>query len=176
MSLVNRLAVLGGANLEILKKVPLAQQRFVGMGLVFLSTSSLAGLSMWFALVSGVKVPAVAAVPIALFWALVVLGLDRFLTMQMGSATTMRGRLGMAVPRLVIAAVIGIVVSQPLVLRIFSDDISASVQRQIAVTSGTNKATLAETTEQKTVLALQAEIASLEKQARVRCPSRRPLR
>ena len=169
MSLVNRLAVLGGANLEILKKVPLTQQRFVGMGLVFLSTSSLAGLSMWFALVSGVKVPAVAAVPIALFWALVVLGLDRFLTMQMGSATTMRGRLGMAVPRLVIAAVIGIVVSQPLVL-------GSSATTSRPVSSGRSPSPWGQQghagrdDRQKTVLALQAEIASLEKQARGEVP------
>ncbi|WP_185443162.1 DUF4407 domain-containing protein [Kribbella qitaiheensis] len=167
---MDRLAVLGGANLGVLKKVPLAQQRFVGMGLVFLSTASLAGLSMWFALSSGVKVPKLAAVPIALFWAAVVLGLDRFLTMQMASASTLWAKLWMAVPRLVIAAVIGVVVSQPLVLRIFSDDISASVQRQITATSGTNKATLAGTTEQKTVVALTAEIAALEKQARGEVP------
>lgn len=166
MKLLDRLAVLGGANLDVIRQVPSMRQRFVAMGLVFVTTSSVAGLSMWFALTEGVKVGSVTAVPIGLFWAGVVLVIDRFLTMQMSSASSKFALLAMALPRLVIAAVIGAVVSTPLVLRIFQDDIAASVDRQIVATSGQTKEAIAKSTQQKAVTDLQHEVADLRAQAR----------
>jgi hypothetical protein len=90
---------------------------------VLLTTAGLAVVSMTFALHDGVKAPLAVAVILGLLWGVVILNLDRFLVLSMGS-TRDRKRLALiTLPRLALAVVLALVISTPLVLRIFSSDI-----------------------------------------------------
>lgn len=124
------LAWLGGADAGVLAQAPSARGRFVQMGLVLLTTAGLAVVSMSFALHDGLKVTSWWAVlPFGLFWGFVILNLDRFLVLSMGATRNMRHLAAMAVPRLLMAAVLALVISTPLVLRVFQSDITAEVDK-----------------------------------------------
>ena len=123
------LARLGGADLDVLDKVPVARvrDRFVQMGLVLLSTAGLAVLSMSFALTDGLDLHPVLAVAAGLLWGFIILNLDRMLILNLVTRGGFWRSLMVVLPRLLIAALLGIVISTPLVLRIFQDEIRAQI-------------------------------------------------
>ena len=142
------LAWLGGANNDILRKVPTEQSRFVQMALVLLTTSCIGMVSMMFALDDGVHTPLPVAIIGGISWGLIILNLDRFLVLSMGHTRDWKKLLLMALPRLALAAVISIVVATPMTLRIFQHDIS----NQMAIQQ-TNESAKLNKTEPKTILA-----------------------
>jgi hypothetical protein len=90
-----------------------------------LITCGMAGISMWFALSSAMGINGFAALPLAALWLVVILGIDRWLVTSMpleGSRRT-----AMAVPRLVLALLLGTLISTPLVLRIFQSEINNEI-------------------------------------------------
>ena len=121
------LAVLGGGDERVLAKVPGGRGRFIAMAIVLFGTSALALVSMTFALHDGVKASWTWAAILGAGWALLIFNLDRFLVISIGAT---RGflRLAMfAAPRLAMAALIAVVVSTPLVLRIFASSINYEI-------------------------------------------------
>jgi len=118
------MAWLGGGDQAVLDHVPQERARFVQMAGVLLTTSGIAVVSMVFALRDGVKAPLGAAVILGLLWGVVILNLDRFLVLSMGD-TRHRVRLVLiTLPRLALAVVLALVISTPIVLRIFASDIN----------------------------------------------------
>jgi hypothetical protein len=120
----NALAWLGGANLAILDRAPTTRGKFVQMGLILLTTASIAGIAMTFFMNQEVKEPEATAVVVGIFWGLIILNIDRFLVVSMGATRDKRRLLWMAAPRLLLAIVISLVVSTPITLRIFQSDIN----------------------------------------------------
>src|SRR5262249_32623815 len=107
-SLGTLLARLGGADAKLLSKVTSAQGRFTQRGLVLLSTARLAVVSMSFALVDGLKASWWVAVPMGLVWGFIILNLDRLLIQNMRPSTDLWRTIAMVVPRLAIAALLGV--------------------------------------------------------------------
>ena len=95
---------------------------------VLLTTSGIAVLSMIFALHDGVKIPLFTALVLGVLWGFVILNLDRFLVLSMDIAGSRWNLLLMAAPRLALAAVLSLVISTPLVLRVFASDINAQLK------------------------------------------------
>jgi hypothetical protein len=162
-----RLAILGGADGSVLAEVPTETPRFVQMFFVIAGTALISAISMFFALTTGVRIVAWGALPLALVWALIIFNLDRFLTSTMRSTQSIGRLIGLAIPRVIMAAVIGIVVAEPLVLQIFSNDIAREVNAtnitqaqsdQDAVTNGPEKRALDAASER--VAALESQAAS----------------
>ncbi len=165
LSLVRRMAVLGGADNDVLDEVPEEVPRFVQMFLVLAGTALVSALSMMFALLTGVRVSILLAIPLAIVWGLIIFNLDRFLTSTMRSTKNLFRLLGLALPRVIMAALIGVVVAEPLVLQIFQNDINREVTStnvtqalsdQDAVTSGPEKQALDAATAQVSALENQA--------------------
>ena len=123
------MAWLGGAGRAILTQVPQERARFVQMAGVLLTTASIAMISMTFAMHDGVKVPLAGAIIIGLFWGFIILNLDRFLVLSMGSTRDLRRLIWISVPRLLLAIVISLVISTPLTLRIFASDINVQLSK-----------------------------------------------
>lgn len=121
-----RLRVLAGVDEKVLDAVPHDRARYTGVGGVVLSTSVIAGLSMTFALsqVLGGFNPLVL-VP-ALVWAVVVLNLDRWLVTS-STGTRWGRRTVTLVPRLLVAVLLGVVIAEPVVLRVFESAIEQHV-------------------------------------------------
>jgi len=137
------LAVLGGADLAVLERAQSERGNFVGLGMVMVATAAVAAVSMVFALENAVLVvfdpttgapadpqPAwihFVAWPLGLMWGALILVVDRALI------RSMQGVHGNAVwkyalPRFLLAFVIGAVVSTPITLRIFQGEIAAQVK------------------------------------------------
>ncbi|WP_019629295.1 DUF4407 domain-containing protein [Actinomadura atramentaria] len=116
---------LSGARPEILDKCPTERGKFEGIGGAVLITSSLAALSMWFALTTAVGLNAVVSVVPAAAWGLAIMSLDRWLVTSIPADGARRWRL--AVPRILLALLLGFVVSTPLVLQIFKSEIDAQI-------------------------------------------------
>ena len=159
------LAVLGGAEGEVLDDVPSETPRFVQMFFVLVGTALVSALSMGFALVTGVQIAVWAAVPLAIIWALIIFNLDRFLTSTMRSTRNVWRLLGLAFPRVIMAALIGIVVAEPLVLQVFHNDIAREVAATNITQAQSDQEALESGPEKIALDAATAKVAELENQA-----------
>jgi hypothetical protein len=118
---------LAGAHQEVLEFVPSERPRFESLGWAILITSGVAAVSMWFALASAVGINGILALPIALAWGLVIMGIDRWLIVSMPADSPRK--FAIAAPRLLLALLLGTLISTPLVLRIFQSEIDAQMAK-----------------------------------------------
>lgn len=126
MNVRKGLASLAGAQPDLAERSgDLTKQ--AAMGGVLLSTALVAGVSAFFALDDTLRLPWPAAAVAAAVWAGVILNLDRMLIVSMNGLRGARLKLLAAVPRLMLALVIGTVISTPLTLRIFQPEINAEL-------------------------------------------------
>src|SRR3954454_3666665 len=123
----NALAVLAGARGDILALAPGARPRFVAMGGVLLSTGGLAVLSAAFAVHMALGVWWPFALLAGLGWGFVIVNLDRMLVVGMAHDASLKRNLLLAVPRLGLALVLGVVIATPLTLQVFSKEIDTEV-------------------------------------------------
>lgn len=159
------LAILGGAEGEILDRVPGETPRFVQMFFVLAGTALVSAISMLFALTTGVQATIWLAVPLAMVWALIIFNLDRFLTSTMTSTRNVFKLIGLAIPRVIMAAIIGFVVAEPLVLQIFHNDIAREVASTNITQSQSDQEALETGPEKIALDAATARVAELENQA-----------
>jgi hypothetical protein len=121
------LAVLAGARPDVLEVAPGARAKFVALGGVLLSTGGLAVLSAAFAVHMALGVWWPLALLIGLGWGTVIVNLDRMLLVGMAHDSSVKRNLLMAVPRVGLALVLGIVISTPLTLQIFHKEIDTEI-------------------------------------------------
>ena len=164
-SRLRTLAILGGAEGEILDRVPGETPRFVQMFFVLAGTALVSAISMLFALTTGVQAAIWLAVPLAIVWALIIFNLDRFLTSTMASTRNVWRLIGLAIPRVIMAAIIGFVVAEPLVLQIFHNDIAREVASTNITQSQSDQEALETGPERKALDAASDRVAELENQA-----------
>lgn len=162
---LRRLAILGGADGEILDRVPSERPRFVQMFFVLAGTALVSALSMLFALTTGVQVLVWLAVPLAIVWALIIFNLDRFLTSTMRSTRSVLKLIGLAIPRVVMAAIIGFVVAEPIVLQAFHNDIAREIAATNIVQAQNDQKAVEDGPEKKALDAASARVTALENQA-----------
>ncbi|MEU0280218.1 DUF4407 domain-containing protein [Streptomyces sp. NPDC006195] len=119
-----RLRALTGVDEGLLARVKYERSKYTALGGVVLGTSVIAAFSMWnFATEALGRVSIMALVP-TVIWMLFVLNLDRWLVTPQPNA---RRRVGPLVTRLLIALMLGMVIAEPLVLRIFQTAIEQRV-------------------------------------------------
>ncbi len=121
----NFLTALSGGRPDILARCEGERLKFQSLGIAILITSVIATVSMWFALYSAMGLNPVGAFFIALVWGLVILGIDRWLVTSMPPDGSRRWAI--AIPRLVLAILLGTLISTPLVLRIFQSEINTQI-------------------------------------------------
>jgi hypothetical protein len=123
----NGLAVLGGARSDVLAAAPGARPRFVAMGGVLLSTGGLALISAAFAVHMAIGVWWPVALLLGLGWGFVVVNLDRMLVVGMAHGASVRRNLLLAVPRMALAIILGVVIATPLTLQVFAKEIDTEI-------------------------------------------------
>lgn len=121
------LATLGGARPELLEVSPGARPRFVALGGVLLSTGGLAVLSMAFAVAMALGVWWPIALLVGLGWGFVVVNLDRMLLVGMAHDASVGRNIALAIPRLGLALVLGVVIATPLTLQVFHKEIDTEI-------------------------------------------------
>jgi len=154
------MASLGGADLAVLEQAPQERARFVQMAGVLLTTAGIAVVSMIFALRYGVKAPLAAAVVLGLLWGVVIFNLDRFLVLSMGDTRDRVRLVLITLPRLALAVVLALVISTPLVLRIFASDINQQLFIMQQRASRQEAALIAGSGEQQEASRIHTQIAT----------------
>src|SRR5829696_3906685 len=157
------LATLGGARPELLEAAPGARPRFVALGGVLLSTGGLAVLSMAFAVAMALGVWWPVALLVGLGWGFVVVNLDRMLLVGMAHDASVGRNLALAVPRLGLALVLGVVIATPLTLQVFHKEIDTEIVTMQAEAADGYRTSLESDTRFAGLPALTEEVA-LEEQ------------
>jgi hypothetical protein len=116
---------LAGARQEVLAKCPAEAVKFESLGWSILITSGMGVVSMWFALATAMGVNGLIAMFPALAWGFVIMGIDRWLITSMPHDG--KRKLLIAAPRLLMAFLLGTLISTPFVLRIFEAEINAQI-------------------------------------------------
>ena len=118
------LLVLAGTNVRVLNKAPGDTPKQISLAGVILTTAGLAVASSAFALRTALHLPLATALFIGLLWGVAIANLDRWLVTATARQPTVWGNVRLALPRLLLALIIGTVVSTPLTLEIFRSEIN----------------------------------------------------
>lgn len=118
-----------GVNKEILRLYPNEYAKYAGSGGTILFTAIMAMISGGYAMYFVFK-SAIIAFIFAIFWGLLIFNLDRFIVNSMytdGKDTLSWRKLKSALPRIIMAIFLGIVISTPLEMKIFNDRIESQL-------------------------------------------------
>lgn len=116
---------IAGAREEILAVTESERGKYQALGWAILITSGEAALSMWFALASVLGFNAILSLPVAVLWGLAIMGIDRWMILSIPPRGSRRWAI--AVPRVLLALLLGSVISTPFVLRIFQPEINNEI-------------------------------------------------
>jgi uncharacterized protein DUF4407 len=123
----NFLIWLSGAQRDILDRCRTDRAKYVGVGSAVLVTSSMAAVSMAFALHIALKATLPVAIPFALAWGLAIMSLDRWLVVSMVRQGKRFNYLLLALPRIALGLLFGVIISTPLTLQIFHVEIANQI-------------------------------------------------
>ncbi|WP_261565491.1 DUF4407 domain-containing protein [Frankia gtarii] len=123
---------LSGADREILGRLRHDRAKYVGVGSAVLTTAAMATVSSTFALRMALKLPIVVCLLVGLGWGLAIMALDRWLVASVQRQDHWYLNALLMLPRLVLAILIGLVISTPLVLRIFQPEIDTEIAQMHA--------------------------------------------
>ncbi len=117
------LLICSGGNIHILRKTPSEWNKFAGIGGIVLFTAVFATLSAGYAMYT-VFDNIWASVGFGILWGLMIFNLDRYIVSSIKKTGTIWNQFLMAVPRLILATFLGIIISKPLELKIFEKEIN----------------------------------------------------
>lgn len=120
-----------GAHQKLLKQFPSEHSKYSGLGGVLLATFVLATLSAGYA-IHTVFDNWFWTISFAFIWGIIIFNFDRFLVSTMRKyGISKRKQLLMAVPRIALALLIGVVIARPLELKIFEKEINVKMTENL---------------------------------------------
>jgi len=117
------LILCSGSNISVLKKSKTEWNKHAGIGGIVFFTALFASLSAGYAIYTAFE-DIYKAAGFGLIWGLMILNLDRFIISSMKKTGGFFRQFFMAIPRLILAVFLGIVISKPLELKIFEKEIN----------------------------------------------------
>lgn len=117
------LLICSGGNIHILRKSPSEWNKFAGIGGIVLFTAIFATLSAGYAMFT-VFDNVWISVGFAVLWGLMIFNLDRYIVSSIKKTGTWWNQILMAIPRFILAAFLGIIISKPLELKIFEKEVN----------------------------------------------------
>ena len=161
-----------GAHIETLQRYPTEHNKYVGIGATIFFTALFASLSGGYAMYfvfSGNPAAVVFAILFGIIWGLAIFNMDRYIVASISKSGTTNQQILQATPRILLAIMIGIVISRPLELKIFDKEIREKLKTSYLNGQRSKIDTLNKTFANKYVTELQktsdlkAEKDSLEK-------------
>ena len=119
---------LSGADQQILAECSTEKPKYISLGLTVLVPGLMAAVSMAFALVNVLGTELGVALLFAAAWAAVIVSLDRTFVVSLPRKGTWQAQIFRAVPRFLLALILGLVISTPFVLRIFRPEIAHQIE------------------------------------------------
>src|ERR1700754_2599813 len=115
-----------GAHVGTLKKYPIEHNKYVGIGATIFFTALFASMSGGYAMYfvfNGSPFAVGFAILFGLIWGLAIFNMDRYIVSSINKDGTTNQQILQASPRILLAIMIGIVISRPLELKIFDKEI-----------------------------------------------------
>ena len=115
-----------GVHINTLEKYPTEQNRYFGIGATIFFTGLFAALSGGYAMYfvfKGDDFAVAFAVLFAFIWGAAIFNMDRYIVSSINKSNSTGKQLLQATPRILLAIMIGIVISRPLELKIFDKEI-----------------------------------------------------
>ncbi|WP_207428518.1 DUF4407 domain-containing protein [Pedobacter sp. SYSU D00535] len=115
-----------GAHVDTLKRFPTEHNKYVGIGATIFFTALFAALSGGYAMYfvfSGSPAAIIWAFIFGLLWGLAIFNMDRYIVASISKSGSSNRQILQATPRILLAIMIGIVISRPLELKIFDKEI-----------------------------------------------------
>ncbi|MBY5949498.1 DUF4407 domain-containing protein [Algoriphagus marincola] len=131
-----------GANFSILKRTPTESNKYFGIGATVFFTGVLAALAAGYALHT-VFQSLLPAVLFGMLWGLMIFNLDRFIVSSMRKKERAWAEWKLAIPRLVLAVLLALVISKPLELKMFEREINRKLDEKKTEFIAQSKANLA---------------------------------
>lgn len=121
-----------GADLEVLDQVPMEKNKFYGIGGTIVFTALMATFAGGYAFFTAFD-DVYPSIFFGVFWGALIFNLDRYIVSSFGvgdgKKTISRQEMIEAAPRLVMAIILGLVISTPLELKLFESEINAEIKR-----------------------------------------------
>ncbi len=115
-----------GAHVGTLKKYPVEHNKYVGIGATIFFTALFASLSGGYAMYfvfAGNPLAPVFAILFGLIWGTAIFNMDRYIVSSIDKQASANQQILQATPRILLAIMIGVVISRPLELKIFDKEI-----------------------------------------------------
>ncbi|UKJ07612.1 DUF4407 domain-containing protein [Solitalea lacus] len=120
-----------GANQSVLKKHATEYNKYFSIGATVFFTAVFAALSggyaLWFVF-SGNSMAVVFAIVFGLLWGLAIFNLDRYIVSSISKHGSAFKQLFQALPRLILAILVAVVIARPLELKIFDKEIRSKLK------------------------------------------------
>lgn len=132
---------LAGADEEVLAQCPERERtKQVGVGGTVLTTAVLAVLAATYVVHARLGAPLAVSILVGLGWGAAIMNLDRWLQVTLRRQRTVWLTVATGVPRVLLAVIVGFVISEPLVLAIYHNEVNARAQRNqdAKLTAGLN--------------------------------------
>ncbi len=115
-----------GSNTQLLEKCPTDTSKYVGIGASIFFTGLFAMIASGYAIYTFTD-SYFASVLIGIVWGLMIFNLDRFIVSSMRKTGNKRNEFFMALPRIILAVLISVVIAKPLELKIFEKEIETEL-------------------------------------------------
>jgi len=115
-----------GAHISFLKKCESEASKYVGIGATIFFTGVFAALAAAYALFTVFDNVWIAAA-LGLVWGLMIFNLDRYIVSSMRKEGNIKRELLTALPRIILAVIISLVIAKPLELKIFEKEIQSEL-------------------------------------------------
>ncbi len=154
-----------GAHIAILKKCESEAGKYVGIGATVFFTGVFAAMAASYALFT-VFDNTWIAIALGLVWGFMIFNLDRYIVSSMRKEGNTKRELITALPRIILAVIISLVIAKPLELKIFEKEISAELvimeQQKLAAQEAETKLRFAPDQQKlnEGIAQLKSEIAS----------------
>lgn len=120
---------LGGAEPEVLEQAPSTGRVTAALGGTVLTTSLMAAVAFTMATHDWLHVSWGVAAVVGCGWGLAIMNLDRWLLMATRRQKTTLRTIALAIPRVLLAVVIACVIAEPLVLRVFENEVTLQAKQ-----------------------------------------------